>query len=438
MKTYRHWVGAAACVLVLALCASTQSSGVVPGLEKALANISIRHMDRTVLGEDVVDYRFDVVVGPGKFDVIRLHRIVREKHPYQPIHTVGAVLLLPGAPNTFEMIFMEPLISELPAWDQSVTAFLAKNNVDVWGMDYAWALVPGSTTNFKFMKNWGIKKDAQHTEAALSLARWIRGLTGQGFGRINLLGFSWGTTVAYTLAGDETQLPHSLRNVKGLIPVDNDMGLDRSDPVAEALRLVACDAAAASKAQLDAGTYSWDAGVFLIQVGDLARSKPDDPSPFADGLTNYQFALFVGAGSGPPIYDHFVGGYFDNSGIPIGLRYTDPLLWIDALRAVPPFVPLRALYELQAVSCGDIQSPLVEHLGDIALPILYVGSAGSEGTYGYYTLTLTASTDITKFTVQLLPDDQRALDFGHADLFMAKDAPTLVWKPILDWLVAHK
>jgi hypothetical protein len=29
-----------------------------------------------------------VVVGPGRFDRIALHRIVREKHPWQPIHTV--------------------------------------------------------------------------------------------------------------------------------------------------------------------------------------------------------------------------------------------------------------------------------------------------------------------------------------------------------------
>jgi hypothetical protein len=40
--------------------------------------------------------------------------------------------------------------------------------------------------------------------------------------------------------------------------------------------------------------------------------------------------------------------------------------------------------------------------------------------------------------VQFLPDDRRALDFGHADLFTATNAETLVWKPILDWIVAHR
>src|ERR1019366_986482 len=136
MKTLMRWMGTVVSVLALALSASAQSSsGVLTGLDKALSKVSIRHMDRTVLGEDVVHYRFDVVVGPGKFDVIRLHRVVREKSPYQPIHTVGGVLLLPGSPNFFEAIFMAPLISQATAWDHSIAVFLAKNKVDVWGMD---------------------------------------------------------------------------------------------------------------------------------------------------------------------------------------------------------------------------------------------------------------------------------------------------------------
>jgi hypothetical protein len=40
--------------------------------------------------------------------------------------------------------------------------------------------------------------------------------------------------------------------------------------------------------------------------------------------------------------------------------------------------------------------------------------------------------------VQFQPDDQRMLDFAHGDLFLAKHADKLVWKPILDWIVAHR
>lgn len=39
--------------------------------------------------------------------------------------------------------------------------------------------------------------------------------------------------------------------------------------------------------------------------------------------------------------------------------------------------------------------------------------------------------------VSLLPPGDRIADFGHADLFQADDAETLVWEPILEWLETH-
>lgn len=47
-----------------------------------------------MLHDNIVHYTYDVVVGPSKFDKIRLHRVVREKFPSQPIQTVDGVLLL--------------------------------------------------------------------------------------------------------------------------------------------------------------------------------------------------------------------------------------------------------------------------------------------------------------------------------------------------------
>ncbi len=428
-------IGLIVCVLALALCASGQSSGVMPGLDKALPNVSIRHVDRTVLGEDVVHYRFDVVVGPGKFDVIRLHRVVREKHPYQPIHTTGGVLLLPGSPNFFEAIFMAPLISQAAAWDHSIAVFLAKNKVDVWGMDYSWALVPAKQKDFKFMKDWGVERDSQHTEIALSLARAIRAATGQSSNRLELLGFSYGGIVTYAVAGEETQEPRSLRNVKGMIILDVAMKLEE-----DAYRSYYCSMAASDQANLDAGVYSDDSGIFLKSLSDLALSAPDDPSEIIPGTTNYQAALMFGTSTGllNGQFWHFVGGYLDDNGIPSGLRYTEDRLWLDLLQNIPPHLPMKSDFDTDALFCDTIPVPFDDHLSQIAVPILFAGAAGGFGQTGYYSTTLTASTDITKFTVQLQPDDQRAIDFGHADTVLAKDADKLVWKPILDWVVAHR
>jgi hypothetical protein len=436
MKTLMRWSSVAVCVIALALCASAQSSRVLPGLDKALSKVSIRHMDRTVLGEDVVHYRFDVVVGPGKFDVIRLHRVVREKSPYQPVHTVGGVLLLPGSPNFFEAIFMAPLISQATAWDHSIAIFLAESKVDVWGMDYAWSFVPTGQQNFKFMESWGIAKDTQHAELALTLSRAIRAATGQGSGRLEVLGFSYGGAIAYAAAGDETQQPRTLRNIKGVISADMPVKFQE-----QFNRDYRCNLMAADQANLDAGVYTDDSGVFLKQLSDLAVSAPDDPSSIFPGMTNYQAAEFLGTSTwladSNPIFWHFVAGYLDENSIPSDLRYTDSRLWRDLLGDVPPHLPMQSDWDIDAMLCG-VDVPFDSHLQQIAVPILYVGAGGGFGTYGYYTTSLTASTDITKFTVQFQPDDQRMLDFGHADLFLAKDADKLVWQPILDWLVAHR
>jgi hypothetical protein len=97
MKTLWRCIAMMLCVFVLTLSAAAQTSWAVPDANGVLHNVYIRQVDRTVLGEDVVHYRLDVVVGSGKFDQIRLHRIVREKHPWQPIHTATGLLMLPGS-----------------------------------------------------------------------------------------------------------------------------------------------------------------------------------------------------------------------------------------------------------------------------------------------------------------------------------------------------
>ena len=422
-----------ACVAAFTVSSVAQTRWTAPSTNRLPRDVYIRHVDRTVLGEDIVHYRFEVAVGQGEFDRIRLHRIIREKHPYQPIHTVNGVLLFPGGPNSVEMIFMEPVISNVPNWDQSITAFLAKNNVDVWAMDYRWALVPASTTDFGFMKTWGLKRDVDDAKIALSLARLIRGATGQGFGQLPVLGFSYGTYMAYSIANQETQIPKGLRNASGLILADWGIVYRSDSPIRKQL----CDLIPQIQALFDAGTYNEDNTATAL-FADLARSAPDAPSQFVEGLTNYQFALSLGTSVAYPPSWHFMAGVFDDNGIPTGLQYTDPLLWFDVLRAIPSYFPVKADVDTDRVGCSDVVPPFDEHIGKIKLPILYVGAAGGTGEEGYFAVGRTASTDITKFTVQLHPDNEAALDYGHADLFAATNAEGLVWQPILDWLVAHK
>ena len=420
--------------VVLLLIGSTQWTWAqnqgLPGRQGPFAPGTITHVDRTVLHDDIVHYRYTVVVGPGQFDKVWLHRVVKEPQPHHPVRTVDGVLLLPGSPNFFESIFMAPLISSVPAWDRSIAVFLAENNIDVWGMDYAWALVPAETTNLDFMKRWGMEKDIQHTGTGLSVARQIRLITGQGFGPLHVLGFCYGGQIAYSLAAKETQDSRSSRSIKGIIVGDIPMKFQE-----KTIRDYYCSNMAVYQAMLDAGEYSDDTGLLLKQVSDGALSDPDGESPIIPGLTNYQTALFVGATGNPPISWHFVGGYFDANGIPTDLPYTEARLWLDFLQVVPPHLPVQTDLDGDALFCGTAKLPFGHQLGEINVPILYVGAGGGFGQYGYYTTTLTASHNVTMFTVSVTGN--RATDFGHADLFLSKDAETLAWRPILDWLTSH-
>jgi hypothetical protein len=44
---------------------------------------------------------------------------------------------------------------------------------------------------------------------------------------------------------------------------------------------------------------------------------------------------------------------------------------------------------------------------------------------------------VTTHIVDLTPNEARIFDYGHADLFLANDAQTRVWQPILEWIQAH-
>ena len=267
-------------VVLAALAATVAAPAAFPADAggPAPAQFKIMHSDRTELGDDIAHYRYDVAMGPGKYDVVRIHRIVREKRPNKPVSTRDAVMLLPGNPNSFEGIFMAPMVTGVSELDHSIVIFLAKNDIDVWGMDYGWALVPIDETDFTFMGQWGLAKDVAHAEAALSFVRSIRVDTGQGNGKLHVLGLSYGGQVAYTLVGEETVQPPGLRNVKGMIVLD--IGVKLED---EGDREFYCAMAEADQALLESdppSSYANDYRTGLSVLAYLASTAPDDESPF--------------------------------------------------------------------------------------------------------------------------------------------------------------
>lgn len=398
-----------------------------PASEAATSPVS--SIERRVLADGVAEYYFTIRVGSGPYDQIGVHRVVRETAPNVPVHASRAVFLAPGDIWNFRAAFLTGA--------HPIPVFLAQNGVDVWGIDYRWTFVPASVTDLSFMKNWGLEQDARDLGIAIGAARVARAFTGSGFGKVFLLGWSRGGQISYAYLNGETQLPPGLRQVKGFIPVD--IYLKTNDPV---LRDRACQRAQASEAAIAAGNYAATSGALIEAIGNAAVSDPNGPSAVVPGFNNRQAGLFVGeetfallGGLEPVPFYHFTGGTFDAQGAPSGLLYSNEADLFHFEIAASPYQPNRELADADTATCDQVDVGFDDHLSRIKVPVLYIGAGGGFGEYGLYTLSLLGSTDVSTHIVSLAP--VRIADFGHADLFLANQAPSLVWQPILDWVRAH-
>lgn len=392
--------------------------------------------ERRVLTGNVVEYSFRVPVGPGPNDVIGIHRVVQEVAPWQPARSKDALMMAHGDIWGFRSAFLTDPARNLPV-------FLAQNGVDVWGIDFRWTLVPATTTDFSFMQNWGLEQDANDLGTALAVARSVRLATGNGFGKMLLLGWSKGGQIGYAYLNNESQVPPGLRQVRGYIPVDIYLKTDN-----ETLRDAACKRYLGSVGFWQNGTFQNGNGALINQIWQAATTAPDDASGVIPNFTNRQAGFAVGAmtfiffapGLAPaPLY-HFTGGTYDAQGLPNGLLYTPEASLLALEAGASPFQPARELLDADAATCDDpaiAEVAFDDHLADIKVPVFYVGADGGFGHYGIHTTTLLGSQDVTHLVVDLQPAAAQLVEFGHADLFLATDAETLVWQPVLSWIQAH-
>lgn len=378
-----------------------------------------------------------LAVGDGPFEEIGLHRVVRVDAAGEAVGASRALMLAHGDAFPFEATFLAANLVDAVPDEQSIAVFLAEHGVDVWGIDFRWARVPAAVPDVSFMADWGLATDAHDLGIALAVARSVRTLEGvhadAGHDRIHLAGFSRGGHTGYAYLARETRLPEGLKNVRGFIPLD--VFLVTDDPQAGAL---ACDRLADARARLDAGEVAQSNQVIAL-LGQLALGAPDQPSPLVPFLTNAQLLDLIGADVDPRLSPtfHRVGGVIDFATLDTELLFTRQEHWFAHNAAAAPWEPLRVPLEAEEVTCPGVESPLDDHLAEITVPVLYVGAAGGFGETGIHNTTLLASTDVSSLVVQRLSDAERARDYGHADLFLADDAETLVWRPILEWIRAH-
>jgi hypothetical protein len=388
-------------------------------------------LQRREIAPGIAHYRFDLQVGAGEHDRIRLHRIVRELAPWEPETSQRTVFLVHGDAWGFEATYLTSLATTAVPDDQNVAAFLAANDMDVWGLGFRWSLVPADAGDLSFMTDWGLGTSIGDLDLGLAVARQVRLVTGNGFARMHLLGWSRGGQIGWAQLGAESQRPPGLRHVRGFVAMDHTFATDD-----EAIQQSNCASHASLQARIDGGAIASQFGIVAV-IGDYAASAPDDPSPFFPILSNADLAEWIGAdvAGGAIPYLHSVGGIVDPATFETELLYTQPTHWFAFLSGVSPYQPLRISLDGAAILCDQVDSPYDDHLTAIEVPVLYVGVAGGYGAAGAYTTTQVASTDVTVSIVSQTANP--AHDWGHNDLFLADDAAALVWQPVLDWIESH-
>ena len=388
-------------------------------------------IDRQELEGGLAHYQLGIPVGAGEFDVIQLHRIVRERAPWIPERARRGVLLAHGDGWGFEPTFVAGRTSPPTPDRQNLAVFLAERGIDVWGVDRRWVSVPADTADLAFMSEWDFETSVDDLDVAASAARVLRFLTGSGRSKLTLVGFSRGGQLGWSLLGRESQRPRRIRNIRAFVAMEHTFKTDD-----ETLRQAECASVDAIQAQIDAGEVATGFGV-VAEIGQLALDDPSSPSPFFPALDNADLAEFIGAdpGGGAILHFHSVGGTVDPDTFETELLYTEPERWFAFLAGIAPFQPLGVNLQGAELVCDEADSPFDDHLADVEVPVLYVGVAGAFGALGTYTPTLTAATDVSSRVVSLTSDP--VFDLGHNDPFLAEVAEEEVWQPILDWIEAR-
>lgn len=423
-------------------CGSEEAADAFGGLQPQVvtawtsAGAAVLDFDRTPIAGDLVHYSFLLAVGDTPHARLRVHRVVRERAPWQSRPKAPATMLLHGDFSTFSTNFAPALTGGAAPEGQGLAVYLAEQGVDVWGIDRRWTTATSEGTDRSDFGGMGFAGAIQDTRTALAFARWIRGITGAGWGRVILGGFSRGGHLAYAYAAEESQRPPGQRHVDGLAPIDIYAAIGPDD---DALRQGACARRDEERTQLEAGAVDSDNGLFAL-MGELALTAPADPSPLLEGADNRDALLLFTAQTSlfytpTPVY-HLTGATFAD-GAPSALRYSPEAAIAGWFAGAPPYQALAEVADSDALWCGEGPLPVDAPLEEIAVPIFYLGAAGGFGEHGVHSATLTASADVTTHVVRRLDASLEAEDFGHADLLHAEDAPALAWQPLADWILDH-
>jgi len=425
------------------------------------AKLMLISFERRNIVDNIYEYTFIFEVGEGEFDKIGVHRVVKERYPWIPVRTEAGVMMVPGDWMGFRAMYLLSTQTDAPVKkDHSLAIYLAEKDIDVWGIDLRRSFVPDyypgtdvpychpDADNCTFMKDWNMATQVSDIKCATKFARIVRGLTGQGYGKVFMLGASRGGRLTYAYANAETQLKPWRRDLKGIITMDVAYKfdpdaevfycVDYSDPstcISMPASKAACIRYQGLKSLYDSEVYYNDAAISLKTIAYLADTKPDEESPIIPGFTNREVGELMLSATYlfeplPRIsFYHYCAGTFDEAGHPTGLTFTNFDYMIDLAYSLDSFRSIGYMMDDEAVMCDDpsvVDVPYDDYLSEITIPVLYVGGEDGYGDkYGEYTTTLLGSTEVT---IHIVPG------YAHIDGLYADDAESAAWKPVHKWL----
>src|SRR5262249_50023411 len=187
--TRKHLAPCAALALLLGCDAGPEPDVAAVPEAAAAASVSVTSVTRERVAGDVFHYSFIVRLGAEPNAQIAIHRVVRERAPWLPRPTAGAVMMLHGDFSTFATNFAPTLGSPASA-APGLAPFLAGRNIDVWGFDRRWTQAPAEGADLSDFGGMTVAQEIGDTRTALAFARAVRLVTSASIDRLVLVGFS--------------------------------------------------------------------------------------------------------------------------------------------------------------------------------------------------------------------------------------------------------
>ena len=424
---------------------------------------SLLACERREVVDGIYEYTYTFSMGPGEFDKIGIHRVVKERQPGKPVKQKIGIMMVPGDFASFGTMYMlsahlAVLGADVVEPNHSLAIYLAERDVDVWGIDLRRSFIPSyypgtdtpycnhpNASNCSFMMDWDMATQLSDLQFATKLAREVRSHNSRKHGDLFMLGASRGGRLTYAYANVETQQPK--KDLKGIITIDI---AHKFDPAAEVFycedylnantcttisaSAAACERYQRFKSLMSNGIYYDGEGMLLKELAYLATERPDeyDVLPGFKNIEVCELTLSASYLFTPPPPEitcyHYCEGTFNVTGHPTGLVYTNFSYMMLLASNLVSWQSVAYMIDDIAIGC-NCESPYDNHLSEITVPVLYVGGENGFGGDGNYTTTLLGSDDVT---IHIVPGH------AHVDLLYADNAESEVWNPIYEWLVDHK